>query len=310
MKIVFLDAGTLGDDIDLSAFRAFGEFKTFDTTKTTERIAHIADAKIVLTNKVVIDQEVMDACENLELICITATGTNNVDLAYAKTKGIEVKNVAGYSTASVAQTTIMLVLDLIGKSAYYSDFVKKGGWVKASSFTHIEKPFWEIKGKRWGIIGLGTIGKEVAKIATAFGAEVTYYSTSGANNDAMYERLPLEAMLRTCDIITIHAPLNAQTKNLIDANALAMMKEGSVLVNVGRGGIVDEAALAKIIDEKEVYIGLDVLEIEPMQEHHPLLRVQHQERLIITPHVAWASVEARKKLMALVAENIRTFLNR
>jgi len=310
MKIVFLDAGTLGGDIDLSAFHALGEFKTFDTTCADERIAHIADAKIVLTNKVVIDQDVMDACPNIKLICVTATGTNNVDLAYAKEKGIEVKNVAGYSTASVAQTTMMLVLDLIGKSAYYHDFVQSGGWVKAASFTHIEKPFWEIKGKRWGIIGLGTIGKEVAKIATAFGAEVTYYSTSGANNDAVYERLPLETMLQTCDIITIHAPLNAQTKNLIDANALAMMKEGSVLVNVGRGGIVDEVALAKIIDEKELYVGLDVLEIEPMKAHHPLLHVKHAERLIITPHIAWASKEARKKLMALVAQNIQLFLNR
>ena len=309
MKIIFLDAMTMGNDIDLSAFHAFGDFKTFETTSVSERIAHIADANIVLTNKVVIDQAIMDQCPNLKLICVTATGTNNVDLAYAKTKGIEVKNVAGYSTASVAQTTIMLVLDLVGKSAYYDHFVKSGGWVKAPTFTHIEKPFWEIKGKRWGIIGLGTIGKEVAKIATALGAEVVYYSTSGANNDAMYERLPLQAMLQTCDVITIHAPLNAQTKGLIDANALAMMKTGCILVNVGRGGIVDEAALAKIIDEKELYVGLDVLEVEPMQETHPLLNVQAKERLILTPHIAWASTEARNKLMALVAENIRTFLN-
>ncbi len=309
MKIIFLDAMTMGNDIDLSAFHAFGDFKTFETTSVSERIAHIADANIVLTNKVVIDQAIMDQCPNLKLICVTATGTNNVDLAYAKTKGIEVKNVAGYSTASVAQTTIMLVLDLVGKSAYYDHFVKSGGWVKAPTFTHIEKPFWEIKGKRWGIIGLGTIGKEVAKIATALGAEVVYYSTSGANNDAMYERLPLQAMLQICDVITIHAPLNAQTKGLIDANALAMMKTGCILVNVGRGGIVDEAALAKIIDEKELYVGLDVLEVEPMQENHPLLNVQAKERLILTPHIAWASTEARNKLMALVAENIRTFLN-
>jgi glycerate dehydrogenase len=310
MKIVFLDASTMGEDIDLSAFHAFGEFKTFDTTDAAQRVEHIGDADIVMSNKVVIDQAVMDTCQNIKLICVTATGTNNVDLAYAKAKGIDVKNVAGYSTASVAQTTIMLVLDLIGKSAYYDRFVKNGGWVKSPSFTHIEKPFWEIKGKRWGIIGLGTIGKEVAKIANAFGAEVVYYSTSGSNNDAMYERLPLEAMLKTCEIITIHAPLNDQTRGLIDANALAMMQEGSVLVNVGRGGIVDEAALAKIVDEKELYVGLDVLETEPMKAYHPLLHVKHQERLIITPHIAWASVEARKKLMALVAENIRTFINK
>ena len=309
MKIVFLDAQTMGDDIDLSLFKSFGEFHTYQTTAPSECIAHIADANIVLTNKVVIDRAVMDGCPNLQLICITATGTNNVDLAYASQKGIAVKNVAGYSTASVAQTTIMLALNLIGHATYYDDFVKKGGWVSAPTFTHIERSFWEIKGKRWGIIGLGTIGKEVAKIATAFGAEVVYYSTSGANNDALYKRVSLEEVLQTCSIITIHAPLNAQTKGLIDEKALHKMKEGTVLVNVGRGGIIDEVALAKIIDEKELYVGLDVLEAEPMQKGHPLLAVQHHERLIITPHVAWASVEARTALMRLVAQNIQTFLN-
>ncbi|MFB1009675.1 MAG: NAD(P)-dependent oxidoreductase, partial [Sulfurospirillum sp.] len=202
MKIVFLDAQTMGDDIDLSLFKSFGEFHTYQTTAPSECIAHIADANIVLTNKVVINAETMDACPNLQLICVTATGTNNVDLAYASKKGIVVKNVAGYSTASVAQTTIMLALNLIGHAAYYDDFVKKGGWVSAPTFTHIERSFWEIKGKRWGIIGLGTIGKEVAKIATAFGAEVVYYSTSGANNDALYKRVSLEEMLQTCSIIT------------------------------------------------------------------------------------------------------------
>lgn len=310
MKIVFLDAQTMGKDIDLSLFESFGEFHTYETTSPSECALHIADANIVLTNKVVIDKAAMDACPNLQLICVTATGTNNVDLAYASEKGIAVKNVAGYSTASVAQTTIMLALSLIGRCRYYDDFVKKGGWVSAPTFTHIERPFWEIKGKRWGIIGLGTIGKEVAKIATAFGAEVVYFSTSGANNDAIYQRLSLEEMLQTCSIISIHAPLNTQTKGLIDAKALQNMKEGSVLINVGRGGIIDEVALAKIIDEKELYIGLDVLEAEPMQKEHPLLKVNHHERLIVTPHVAWASVEARTELMRLVAQNIQTFLNR
>jgi len=308
MKIVFLDAQTMGKDIDLSIFKSFGEFHAYETTSPTECATHIADANIALSNKVMIDKSVMDACPNLQLICITATGTNNVDLAYAREKGIVVKNVAGYSTASVAQTTMMLALNLIAQSAYYDQFVKKGGWVEAATFTHIERPFWELKGKRWGIIGLGTIGKEVAKIATAFGAEVVYYSTSGANNDALYQRLSLEEMLQTSSVISIHAPLNAQTKGLINHEAFRMMKEGSVLVNVGRGGIVDELALAKIIDEKELYVGLDVLEVEPMRKEHPLLHVKHSDRLIITPHIAWASVEARTALMHLVAQNIHTFL--
>jgi lactate dehydrogenase-like 2-hydroxyacid dehydrogenase len=170
MKIVFLDAKTMGDDIDLSVFKQFGTFETFDTTALEQRVEHIGDAKIILTNKVMIDKEVIDACPNLGLICVTATGMNNVDLEYAKQKGVAVKNVAGYSTASVAQTTFTLALALIGQSAYYDQYVKSGGWVKSKMFTHVERPFREIKGKKWGIIGFGTIGKEVAKIASAFGA--------------------------------------------------------------------------------------------------------------------------------------------
>lgn len=308
MKMVFLDAKTMGEDIDLSLFQQFGMFEAFETTAMSERVSHIGDAKVVLTNKVIIDQEVMDACPNLGLICITATGMNNVDLAYAKQKGIVVKNVAGYSTASVAQTTVMLVLSLLGQCGYYDQYVKSGAWAKSPTYTHIDRPFWEIKGKRWGIIGLGTIGKEVAKIASAFGATVVYFSASGANYESVYERVSLEEMMRTCDIISIHAPLNDKTNNLITKEQLMRMKKGAILVNVGRGGIVNEADLVGVIDTKEIYVGLDVLAIEPMVEQHPLLHVNHPERLIITPHVAWASVEARRELMRLVGENIKEFI--
>ncbi|AFL67448.1 D-2-hydroxyacid dehydrogenase [Sulfurospirillum barnesii] len=308
MKIVCLDAKTLGDDADLSLFKQFGTFEAFDTTALHERIEHIGDAKIVLSNKVLIDKEVMDACPNLGLICITATGMNNVDLAYANHKGIVVKNVAGYSSASVAQTTFMLVLNLLGKAAYYDAYVQSGAWVNSSIFTHLQEPFCEIKKKRWGIIGLGNIGKEVAKIATAFGAEVVYYSTSGANKDTAYQQISLRDMLQTCDIVTIHAPLNEKTQYLIAKEQLLLMKKGAILVNVGRGGIVHEADVANILDEKELFVGLDVLEKEPMQANHPLLHVKHKERLILTPHIAWASVEARRELIRLVGENIKDFL--
>lgn len=308
MKIVFLDANTMGDDIDLSLFHQFGQFEAFGMTEPSKRIEHIGDAKIVLTNKVIIDQEVMDACPNLRLICITATGMNNVDLEYAKHKGIGVKNVAGYSTASVAQTTIMLVLSLLEQCGYYDQYVKSGTWSKGTLYTHFGRPFWEIKAKRWGIIGLGTIGKEVAKIATAFGAQVVYFSASGANHDSVYTQVSLDEMMQTCDIISIHAPLNDKTNNLMTKAQLELMKKGAVLVNVGRGGIVNEADLVNVIDEKEIYVGLDVLSVEPMLENHPLLHVKHLERLIITPHIAWASVEARRELMRLVGENIKEFL--
>ncbi|WP_263832358.1 D-2-hydroxyacid dehydrogenase [Sulfurospirillum oryzae] len=308
MKIVFLDAKTLGDDADLTLFKQFGEFETFETTVLEQRVEHIGDAKIVLTNKVLIDKDVMDACPNLGLICITATGTNNVDLEYAKQKGIVVKNVAGYSTASVAQTTLMLVLNLLGHCRYYDSFVTSGAWCQSPMYTHIDRPFWELKGKRWGIVGFGAIGKEVAKIASAFGANVVYYSTSGANSDNRFERVSLEAMMQTCDVISIHAPLNENTKNLIDKEQLTLTKKGAILVNVGRGGIVNEDDLREVIDAKEIYVGLDVLAVEPMVENHPLLHVKHPERLIITPHIAWASVEARRELMRLVGENIKEFL--
>jgi len=308
MKIVMLDALTLGNDADLSVFEQLGTFKAYATTSTMQRIEHIEDAHIVLTNKVVIDQAVMDACPTLKLICITATGTNNVDLNYAKQKGIEVKNVAGYSSASVAQTTLMLALNLVGKCAYYDDYVKSGKWQKSPIFTHLERSFCEIKGKCWGIIGLGSIGKEVAKIVSAFGAKVVYFSTSGANNDSTYERVSLEEMLQRCEVISIHAPLNDKTKNLIGYAEFNQMKTGAVLVNVGRGGILDEVALAQIIDEKELYVGLDVLAVEPMQKHHPLLHVKHSERLLLTPHIAWGSVEARRELIRLVSLNIQEFL--
>lgn len=308
MKIVFLDAKTMGNDIDLELFQQFGIIEAFETTTVSERVEHISDAKIILTNKVVIDKEVMDACPNLGLICITATGTNNVDLAYAKEKGIVVKNVAGYSTASVAQTTMMLVLNLLGQCGYYDQFVKSGQWTKTSIFTHLDRSFWEIKGKRWGIVGLGTIGKEVAKIASAFGANVVYFSTSGTNNDSNYERVSLEVMMQTCDVISIHAPLNDKTKNLIAKEQFNQMKKGAILVNVGRGGIISEDDLREVIDTKEIYVGLDVLAVEPMIEHHPLLHVKHPERLIITPHIAWGSIEARRELMRQVGENIKEYL--
>lgn len=308
MKIVLLDAKTLGNDADISIFKQFGEFEAFETSTMDQRIEHIGDAKIVLTNKVLIDKTVMDACPNLGLICVTATGMNNVDLAYAKEKGIVVKNVAGYSTASVAQTTFALALSVIGQIAYYDHYVKSGAWTRSDIFTHLDRPIVEIKGKRWGIIGLGSIGKEVAKIACAFGADVVYYSTSGANADANYEHVCLETLMKTCHIVSIHAPLNEKTMGLIGQRELAWMKKGSLLLNMGRGGIVDEFALSKALDTHDIFAGLDVVSVEPMAPDNPLLHVTRKDRLVITPHVAWASVEARAELIRLVSENIKDYL--
>lgn len=308
MKIVYLDASTIGDDIDLSVLKSFGELVVYPSTSKEQAIERIGDAQIVLTNKVVMDKETMAACKDIKLICITATGMDNVDLEAAAQQGIEVKNAAGYSTSSVAQTTLMLVLSLIEQSAYHDAYVKSGQWSKSPIFTYLAKPFWEIKGKKWGIIGLGNIGKEVAKIASAFGAQVCYYSTSGAHTDSTYKRLELSELMSSCDIVSIHAPYNEKTKGLIQKEQLELMKKGAVLVNVGRGGIVDENDLADAIDNNGILAGIDVTAIEPIRADNKLLHVRAKENLLMTPHIAWASKEARTKLIEIVAENIQSFL--
>ena len=305
MKIVLLDALTFGAT-DLSRFDAFGEVEVFQTTSADEVQKRITNCDVIVTNKVVVTDEHMQNTPSLKLICIAATGMNNVDLNAAKKRDIQVKNVAGYSTDSVIQHTFSMLFYLMGHSRYYDEVVKDGTYSRSPIFTDVSQPFFEIKAKKWGIIGLGSIGSGVAKIADAFGADVCYYSTSGKNHSQPYPRLELNELLKTCDIITIHAPLNEQTNNLLDYEQLLTCKDGATILNLGRGGIISEEAVAKIIDEKNIYFGLDVLTQEPMRENHPLLSVKNSDRLYITPHIAWTSVEAREKLIASVIENIKS----
>lgn len=307
MKIVILDALTFGET-SLEGFNQFGDVEIYQTTTAQETLKRIENANVIVTNKVVIDEEMMLTCKDLRLICIAATGMNNVDLEAAKANAIEVKNVAGYSTDSVIQHTFSLLFYLIGHSRYYDEYVKDGSWQRSPVFTNVSEPFFEVKNKKWGIIGLGAIGSRVGLIAKAFGAEVSYYSTSGRNRESEFQRRNLDDLLRESDVISIHAPLNDATYNLLDYEQLLTCKEGAVILNLGRGGIINEDAVAKIIDEKELYFGLDVLEKEPMKTDHPLLHVKHKERLYITPHIAWASIEARETLIAMVIENIKESL--
>ena len=307
MKIVCLDAATLGSDVNLDVFGQFGEFVSFETTAANERVERLNGADVVITNKVVIDKETMDA-SNLKLICISATGMNNVDLAHAAAKGIAVKNVAGYSTASVVQHTFACLFALTNRIKFYDNYAQSGEWAKSEIFTNLDRSIGEIAGKSFGIIGLGEIGRGVARIAAAFGANVSYYSTSGANANAEFKRLNLGELLSGCDIVSIHAPLNEKTRNLIGERELNLMKEGAILMNFGRGGIVDESAVARAIDERNLRFAADVLETEPMRADHPLLNIKNKENLILTPHVAWASFEARERLVAMIAENIKEFL--
>jgi len=307
MKIVLLDKDTLGS-VDLNLFNQFGEFTSYSKTSKNETLSRVIDSDIIITNKVVIDKEIMQNCKNLKLICIAATGMNNVDLNFAKKEGIEVRNVAGYSTASVVQTTFTLLLSLLGNSCYYDRYVKSGLWSKSPIFTNLDREFFEIKGKTWGIIGLGNIGKAVANVAVIFGANVIYYSTSGVNRDDQFQRKNLDDLLKNADIISIHAPLNAKTDNLIKKDELSKMKKGTIILNMGRGGIINEEDLAYAIDNFEILAGLDVSKTEPISSNNPLLHVEHKENLIFSPHIAWASKEARTTLVNLIAKNINNFL--
>ena len=307
MKIVILDRKTLGYDVSVDIFSKFGEVISYDTTKVNETKDRIKNADIILTNKVYVGKDELEN-SSVKLICVTATGMNNVDLEYTKEKNIEVKNVAGYSTSSVIQLAFSMIFYFVQKLTYYKKYVDEQNWQKSDTFTHIDVPFFELDNKRVGIIGLGEIGRDLAKKAKAFNCEIVYYSTSGQNTNSEYKSVTLEELLKTSDIISIHAPLNEKTKDLLGYKELNLIKEGAILLNLGRGGIINEADLAKILDEKDIFCGLDVVSKEPIEETNPLLKVVNKQRLLMTPHIAWASVEARKRLIEKVAKNIEDFL--
>ena len=311
MHIVFLDADTIGKDIALTPLETLGNLKIYSTTLSHETAERIKTADIVITNKVVIGQAEIDTAPSLKLICVAATGTNNINVQYAAEKGIAVKNAAGYSTESVVQTTFANILSLLNSTAYFDQYVKSGAYSTSMIFTHYGQTFWELAGKRYGIIGMGAIGKRVAEVAAAFGAEVVYYSTSGKNTDAPYHHLELTELMRTCDIISIHAPLNEQTKNLITLDKLKLMKPEAIIANMGRGGIINEKDLSKAIDENLLGgAAVDVYEQEPIPANHPYLSVKNKIKFQFTPHLAWGSIEARKRLIAITAKNIEDFLSK
>ncbi|KAB7887541.1 D-2-hydroxyacid dehydrogenase [Poseidonibacter ostreae] len=307
MKIVILDRATLGFDVDVSIFDTLGDVISYDMTTKDETKHRVKDADIIITNKVVISKEHMDN-SNIKLICISATGMNNVDLEYAKQKSIEVKNVAGYSSSSVSQVAFGMIFHFIQKLNYYKSYVDEGNWQKSEIFTHIDKPFFELDGKKVGVIGLGDIGLSFAKRAKAFDCEVVYYSTSGKNSNSEFKRVELEELLKNSDIISIHCPLNKQTEDLLNYENMKSMKDGAILLNLGRGGIINEEDLAKLIDEKEIYCGIDVVNKEPIEESNPLLKVKNKDRLLLTPHIGWASIESRTRLIKMLVKNIEEFI--
>ena len=308
MKIAFLDRKTLGEDISLDIFNDFGEIKIYDTTSANQTAERLKDIDIVVTNKVVIDKEIIDNA-NLKLICVAATGMNNIDLEYAKQKNIIVKNVAGYSTSSVIQLTISLALQFIQKVSYYDNYVKDGSWAKSDIFTNLDKPFYELDGKTWGIIGLGNIGKDVANIAKSFGCDIQYYSTTGDNNENIYKQVDLDILLKTSDIISIHCPLNNNTLDLINKENIKHIKQDAIVLNLGRGAIVNEQDIANAINnDQDIYYGTDVVTKEPIEVSSPLLSITNKEKVLFTPHIAWASKEARVRLVNQIYKNIKIFL--
>lgn len=310
MKIVFLDQKTIGDDIDLSGFDALGEVTKYNFTTPEEAPERVKDADVLIINKVPINEQTIGTAKNLKLVCVTATGTNNLDKDYLDSHQIAWRNVAGYSTETVTQHTFAMLFYLLEKLRYYDDYIKNGDYINDTSFTHFAEHFSEINGKTWGIIGLGAIGRRVAQIAQVFGANVIYYSASGSPAQDGYTQVDFDTLLTTSDIISVHAPLNEYTENLIDKQAFEKMKNSCIFLNLGRGPIVVEQDLYQaLVDDQIAAAGLDVLCQEPMSETNPLIRVQDSSRLLITPHIAWASVEARTRLMQIILNQVKEYFN-
>lgn len=308
MKIVFLDAKTIGEDIDLSGYDSLGTVVKYGFSTAEEARERTKDADVIVLNKVEINETSIGEADHLKLVCVTATGTNNLDKEYLKQRGIAWRNVAGYSTETVAQHTFALLFYLMEKLRYYDDYVKTEKYVEDVTFTHFENVFHELSGKTWGIIGLGNIGQRVADIAKLFGCHVIYYSTSGKNTKPGYERVSLEELLRSSDIVSVHAPLDENTRGLMNRKTFALMKREAIFLNLGRGPIVVEQDLADALNGGTIAAaGLDVLCVEPMQRDNPLRTIKDSGKLLITPHIAWASVEARTRLMKTIEKQIREF---
>lgn len=304
MKIIFLDAATMGN-VSFEPFERLGEFIRYDNSTPEEAKERVKDADVLMINKIMVNKELIDSAPCLKLICIAATGVNNIDVDYAASKGIPVRNAVGYSTDSVVQSTFMHLLSLVGGATYFDESVKSGSYSRSGMFTDPNWNWSELSGKTIGIIGLGNIGKKVARIAEAFGMKVCYYSTSGTGHCHDYPCLSLEELLSESDIVSIHAPLNDRTHNLIGKRELEMMKPTAYLINMGRGAIVVEEELAHAVDNGVIAgAGIDVFVTEPLPESHPYLKMSHPERMRLAPHVAWASVEARKRLVDIMAANV------
>lgn len=305
MKIVLLDAATLGNDLNINKIEEYGEFKKYSITKPEDTCHRIANADIIISNKVIIGKKEMECAQKLKLICVAATGMNNIDLPEAEKRGIQVKNVKNYSTEAVAQHTISMILALQNSLLAFSAETKSGNWSISPIFTMLNHPFYELKGKKLGIIGYGSIGKRVAEMAKVFGMEILVAKRKGIKyNDS--SRVDFNDILQESDVISIHTPLSEETHNLFTLNEFMQMKKSALIINTARGGIINEKDLYEALNNKIIRAAaIDVTEKEPIPANNPLLEL---DNIIITPHIAWTSVESRQKLLDGILTNIRNFI--
>lgn len=309
MKLVVLERNSVGTDVDVSCFEKFGTVDYYPNTVAENTAERVKDADIIISNKAPMNESTLKDAPNVKLICLFATGFDCVDLAYCKSRGIKVANVVNYSTAAVVQHTLLLALALEEKLAHYDDYVKSGAYAAQDRFSNFDRVFGELDGKTWGIVGMGNIGRRVAKVAQALGCKVIFYSASGKSSCTEYERVEFDELLTQSDILSLHCPLSNRTRGLLNKEAFAKMKKTAILVNVARGPVVDTQALYEALTTGQIAAaGLDVLEQEPITKDNPLGSIKDSTKLIITPHMAWASKEARTRLVGEVMENIQAFL--
>lgn len=309
MKIVELDRETLGYDIDTSVLKTIGSFEEHEAADLETTREYIKDADVIIFNKTKMNEELLKDAPNVKLLAITATGFDNIDLEYCKSRGIAAANVKAYSTPAVAQHTFAMALFILEKISYYDEYVKSGKYSSQSGFCNFDEKYNELSGKTWGIIGMGNIGRSVAKIAKAFGCKVIFYSASGNSTCTDYERVDLDTLLKESDVLSIHCPLSDRTRNLINRDTLKLMKKSAILINVARGPVVNDADLAEALNNGTIAgAGLDVLGVEPMEKDNPLGLIKDSRKLLITPHMAWASVESRQRCFDEVLLNIKAFI--
>lgn len=310
MKIVILERNSVGTDIDVSCYKKFGDVDIYPVSVLENAAERIGDADIIINNKVPMNEQTLNNAPNVKLICEFATGYDNVDLAYCKQRNIKVANVVDYCTDMVAQHTFALALYLSEHLRHYDDYVKSGVYVAQPRFSNFDIPFLELAGKTWGIIGMGNIGKRVAGIAKAFGCKVIFHSVTGTSTCTDYEQVSFDTLLAQSDFLSLHCPLSDLTRDLIDKEALQKMKKTAILINVARGPVINQEALYEALMTEEIAAaGLDVLTKEPIAADNPLAKITDSKKLIITPHLAWASVEARQRVVDETYKNIEAFLN-